>query len=701
METEELEASEVWTDREADEPDVERITIADILSAENLMDLIDEQTLAQIGSRVVTEFEIDQTSRKDWLDAYRRWLDLAMQVKSAKTFPWPNAANVKLPLLSTAAIQFQARAYPAIVDGTNVVKARVLGPDPDGQKRVRADNVASHMSWQLLQGMPGWEEETDQMLLMLPIVGCVFRKSYHDQTMRQNVSEMVSAEDFVVNYWTKSLEATPRYTHILRYYPHEIRERVLAGIWADPGHLSPSNDSKASQNDPEATIDFLEQFRMIDLDDDGYPEPYVVTVTREGGKVVRIMPCFSPENVTLAQGPNGPEVLRIERDRYFTKYGFIPAVDGSFYDIGFGKLLDDLSATIDTTINQMLDAGTLQNAQGGFIGAGVNMRSGSMKFRIGEWKRVDVSGGTLRENIVPLNLQGPSPVLFNLLGLMIDFAKGVTSVQDIMTGDAGSNQAVGTTLARIEQGMKMFTAIYKRIHRSFGQELKILFRLNRQFLDGEEWFALTDTPAQVGQRDYQEQDLDVVPTSDPNSVADMVKIARVDALLERFNGDPLINQGELRKMALSAYGVPGPDAERLLTVPEPGPDPKLLLETTKQANLREKTEAEIRTKDAQAAEALMNTATKALAIGLVSDAAALAGSAVKLGGEASEEDENEPVGEPGGVPEMEGPSDDAGMVSVPGGLPGGAEGAMGAGGIALPGGAAAGGPDGAALPTDL
>jgi chaperonin GroES len=215
---------------------------------------------------------------QEWLVRYRKWLDMAMQVREAKNFPWPKASNVKFPLLTVAAIQFQARAYPAIVDGSNLVKGRVLGPDPDGQKRQRADRIGAHMTWQMLYRMPDWEEETDRLLLQLPITGCVFRKTYYDSIANSNCSEMVSGEDFIINYWAKSLERAPRYTHRLRFYPHEVKEKIAAGLWREVPVQADAEDA----NDEDALVEFYEQHRYIDLDDDGYPEPYIVTTTKDG-----------------------------------------------------------------------------------------------------------------------------------------------------------------------------------------------------------------------------------------------------------------------------------------------------------------------------------------------------------------------------------------------------------------------------------
>lgn len=678
--------SETDRDDEASEGE-KKLTILDILSADNLVEVLPETEVTAIGQRCLREFEQDLLSRnseddpQSWEQRYDKYLDIAMQVRKAKTFPWPGAANIKFPALTTGAIQFQARSYPVIVDGANLVKGRVLGPDPDGMKRERADRVGRHMTWQLLYDMPGWEDATDRMLLMLPIVGCVFRKTFHDDVQNRNVSKLVTAKDFVINYWSESIEAAPRFTHILRYYPYEVEERIRSGLWADIGRLPDGRDARDDSD--TAPIEFLEQNCRMDLDEDGYPEPYVVTLVRESGKVARIVPCFDPDGVTIDQD-NGAKVVRIECKQYFTKYGFIPSPDGAFYDIGFGSLLDDITAGIDTTLNQLLDAGALQNAQGGWVGSGVNMRSGDMRFRLGEWKRVDVTGGDLRSNIVPLQLPGPSAVLFNLLNLLIEQAKAITSVQDILSGaGVGATTPATTVLAQIEQATKVMTAIFKRIHRSFGQELRILFGLNRDYLDEQAYFALSDMPGEVGRADYQDDDVDVVPVSDPTMVNDAQRAMRAQALLA-FNGDPLVNQIEIRQRFFEGTGQP--DIKKLMTVPQPpppAPDPKTMLEIVKERSTRNETMARI-------ADMLSDAASKLGDLGLTQDAAVLAGEATRIGSSINMETVNDPD-QSGGNGPVAPAAGDARVLPVPDQPPGGSDDPMGGGGAAGFGGTSTGG----------
>lgn len=679
-----------------------------ILSSQNLAELLDQPTLNKIGQNVIRDVEIDESSRGDWLERYERSLDVAMQVKKPKTFPWPRASNVKYPLLTVASIQFQARAYPAIVDGSNLVKGRVLGPDPDGKKRARAERIGQHMTWQLLYKMPAWEEDTDQLLLILPIVGCMFRKSYYDSIENANRSETVTAEDFVINYWAKSIETAPRYTQVLHYYPYEAQEFMFAGQW-----VKVPVEGDDTGEDDQALVDFYEQHRCIDLDDDGYPEHYVVTCTKEG-EVARIVPCFGVEDITvegqgetarlskvIEAGKQNPQIwdmvgkiVRIERRQYFTKYGFIPAPDGSFYDIGFGTLLDDLTETIDTTLNQMIDAGALQNAGGGLIGSGVNVRGGNFRITIGELKRVDAPGGPLKDNIVMFEHKGPSAVLYQLLELLIQAAKDITSVQDIMTGDSpGQNTPATTVLAQIEQAQKVMTGIFKRIWRAFGQELRILRRLNRDYLDEEEYFQLNDSDAvQIGRQDYADEDLDVVPVADPTQASDMARITRAQAQFQMFNGDPLINQKLIREDMLQAMG--SKDIPRYFNVPQPAPDPKLMLEVGDHILDKQKAGTEHIKVSATAADSLADAALKLAEVGLPDDAASLAAAAVHIGGEAEPHEVIHADNGQGGLSGVEGPAPDAGVSDPSQAMPDGQNGGMGPGSPDAAGGSGAGSPVG-------
>lgn len=706
------------TDDDAMEPPLaaEGLMLQDILSGRNLAEMLDDTELNKIGQDVIRDVEMDETSRGPWLKRYEKNIEIAMQtVAKAKVFPWPDAANTKSPILTTAAIAFNAEAYPIICDGSNLVKGRVLGPDPDGTKQARAERIGQHMTYQLLYKMKGWEESTDRLLLILPIVGVQFRKTYYDSIENGNCSETVDAKAFIIDYWAKSIDSAPRFTHVLNYYPYEVGERIAAGQWLEVP-IDEDGENSAGDDD-QALGEYYEQHRWIDLDGDDRPEPYVVTCTKEGS-VARIMPCFGIEDITAAildpQGKvsktakltkifealpdaNDPhwalvgDIVKIERRQYFTKYGFIPAPDGSFYDIGFGDLLQSTTDTIDTLQNQMLDAASLANAGGGFVAAGINVRGGNYRFTLGEFKRVDVQNGTaLKDNFMPMPAAGPSAVSFSLLELLIQQAKDIASSQDVISGKAPPNQPATTTLALIEQAGMVKKGVLKRIWRSFGQELRILFRLNRDFLDDEEYFQLNDPQpeqpgpdgqpqttnvAKIGRDDYADEDLDVIPVADPNQISNAHKVARTQAMHEMFNNDPLINQKKLRQEELSALGAT--DIKDWLEVPQPPPPPEVLLKMADAETKKSEAATNLIKAKASAVETYAKAALEFFEAGLIEDAADAAGAGMKIIGETPNA---EPDNGQGGVPGMEGQPADGGVPSLSPGGGGGLGGPMDNGG---------------------
>lgn len=667
--------------------DVQPINLLDAVKAPNLVPLLQESDVNRIGYEALAEYQTDYSTLDEYREKLERAMDIAMQRTKPKTFPWPGASNVVFPLLTQAAIQFNARTLPAIIDGDQVIKCVVLGK-PTDEKRDRADRVAAHMNWQFLNDIPGWVDDTDKLLLRLPILGCVMREVWRDPITNRNCAEAFSALDFVININTPSLDKAPRFTRIKRYYPHEIEGFIRTGAWE---RVSYDGDDGS---DPHSLVTVLEQFRLIDMDDDGLAEPYVVTLTEQGA-VFRIVACYDPDGMffvsqefngqmalpdMLAQGvPQDARLARIERREYIAKYGFIPAPDGTFFDIGLGTLTDPLGAAVNTLINQLIDAGTLSNMQGGFLGGGTKLRGGNMRFSPGEWKRVEgATSGPLRDNILPLQLPGPSPVLFQLLGMLIEAVKGITSVSDILSGNQESQTAPTTALALIEQGQKVFTAIIQRVHEALGTEAKIIYRLNRDYLDVEEYFALNDVDGKVGQADYQTKDLDIMPVSDPRAINDHAKLARAQILMSH-NGDPLVNQVEIRKREFEAAGID--NVQALLDVP-PAPPPPDMMAKAAQA------EAAVRASDAMTAKTLIEAAAAAYTLGtaiqdaniqadtlrLLNEGIALADS---IGGQMKGQG-NEPTDGQGPVPGMEGGPADAGVPQLPDGQGAIAGDAMGA-----------------------
>jgi len=560
-------------------PDDIKTKLDIFLASNNIAETLDEEILNKIGSKVVEDYEKDETSREEWKERNIEIIKLANQTLEQKNEPFDNAANIKYPLLSIAAIQFSARAYPAIVKGRNIVKGKVTGKDEGGQKAARSQRISTHMNYQLLEEMEEWEDQMDRLLTVLPIEGCEFKKTYFDPALGRNVSELVRPDDLVVNYKAKSLE--PRATHKLFLTKNEYVERVRAGMYLDIENL---DIPAASENEPNPDEDtphlFLEQHRYWDLDDDDYKEPYICTVHNDTKKVVRVLARYDSDGIKINRKG---KIYRIGPVQYFTKYAMIPAFDGGFYEMGFGSLASPINKTINTTINQMLDAGTIDNYGGGFLGKGVSLVKGGgggvVKFKLNEWIHINYSGDDIRKSVLPRPRIEPSQVLFMLLGMMTEAGERLVSVTESL---AGENPPKGTpattTINLIKQGLKVFSAVYKRTHRSLKSEFKKLYRLNRIFLDDIAYFTVLDQTKAIAKKDYEEKDCDVQPVSNPEEVSDAEKAMKAEALMQ-FLGKGVYNDEVIKRRFLEALDIS--DTEELMEVGEAPPDPKIVLEQQK------------------------------------------------------------------------------------------------------------------------
>jgi chaperonin GroES len=546
-----------------------------------------EGKLSEIATQVIEGYDIDEASRDDWLKKNKEAMKLAMLVSERKDYPFENSANVKFPLLTTAALQFNARAYPAIVAPDRVVKCKVRGRDEQGVKAARADRVSEYMSDQLLHEMPEWEEDTDRILVMLPIVGAVFRKVWYDPALKRNISRLVTAENLVVNACASSLLTVPRITEKLMLYPYEIEERIRDGrfIEFDYKNLRPSDDGKKAdgEKDDSAPHLFLEQHRLLDLDEDGYPEPYIVTIHKDSLTVVRIIANFDQDSISLAPDRR---VAAIRRNDYFVHYQFLPDPQGGFYGLGFGWLLSSTNETINSTLNQLLDAGHMANMQGGLISSVLGVKEKSIRTERGEWRVINTGGMKLSEAVLPMKYGEPSTVLFQLLGLMIEMGKEVASVKDVLTGEQRPNQTATATLALIEQGLQVFTSIYKRIHRSVKHELAIYARLNEANVTPEAYSTFFDMPADP-QADFNGKDMDILPVSDPQSVTKMQKLAKAQFIYETAKDNPLINPEVATRRMLEAADVEDVD-DLIVQPPQPDPGEVAFMEAMRDLELQDK-----------------------------------------------------------------------------------------------------------------
>lgn len=545
----------------------------------NLATELDDATIGRMAASVLDGYRLDKDSMADWFSLMERGINLASLVKDDKTYPFPKAANVKYPMITSAALQFNARAYPAIVHPDRIVKAKTFGDDQLGQKAARGDRVSQHMSWQLVSEVEEWEEETDKLLTMLPIVGTLVRKVWYDAARGRLRCRVVEPGKFIVNNKVQVLSDAPRESEELSLFPNEIRERVNAGLFLDMDYA----DGEDVQDDQSAHV-FIEQHCDFDLDEDGYAEPYIITVHEKTQKVVRVVADFGPDDVrfdteqmevfeqvadpmtgVVYEMPRMVEVatgiLSIARNSYYIPYHFMPSMDGGFSGTGLGLLLGDISETINSTINMLLDAGHMASLGGGFIGSDFRIKGGSQKFRPGEWKMVGSTGSAIRESLVPLTFPGPDATLFSMLGMLIDAGKEISSIKDVVTGETGGQNMTATaTIALIEQGLKVFTAAYKRIFRSLRAEFKLIAKVNAETVDPATYNAFFDAQEQFDPRaDYAMNDMDLIPVADPQTVTRMQEMA-IAQLIMQMADQGLVDKSEAGMRVMEAASIPDREA---------------------------------------------------------------------------------------------------------------------------------------------
>lgn len=518
----------------ASTPDIEQpMDLRALVENKNIAEGMDEKKLEEIVNDASDGFEYDFESRKHWEKNLDEWTKLALQTREDKSWPWVGASNVKYPLVSIASMQFNARAYPSLVPASSsVVKCEVIGKDPTGEKLEKAKRIGTYMSYQVLNQMTGWEEDMDKLLIMLPIIGTMFKKTYYDPVTKQNVSELVLPKNLVVNYWAKTLEKAERVSEIIPMTKREVKQRQMSGTFLDVDLGEPQvwdlEANVAVKQDDTTPYSIIEQHTYIDLDEDGYSEPYIVTFERHSKKLLRITARF--DETTIFQSETG-KLQKIDPIYYYTKFSFIPNPDGGFYDIGFGLLLSPINESVNTLINQLIDAGTLSNLQGGFLGKGLKLKMGESKWNPGEWKAVNSTADDLRKQIVPLPVKEPSAVLFQLMGTLITSGKELASVAEIFVGKMpGQNTPATTTMATIEQGMKVFTAVYKRVYRSLKSEFKKIFDLNKTYLDPDNYANVVDV--QIMPDDFDGSSYDICPGADPNTATQTEKLMKAQGLLE-------------------------------------------------------------------------------------------------------------------------------------------------------------------------
>ncbi|MEO1503127.1 MAG: hypothetical protein AAFU68_02760 [Pseudomonadota bacterium] len=565
----------------------------------NLYNWIDDDAkLSEIAKQVVDECAIDEASRADWMKKAEESIELASMITEEKSKPWRGAPNVKYPLVIEACLQFWSGTFPAIMPAGDIVRCPVHGQDKSGRKQKRADRVSSYTSFYLRNRTPEWGDDTSRLMMQLPAVGHLFRKWWRNPAEGRAESRLCAADAVIVNQATSHLEKAPRITEKVSLYPNEIKERERDGRFRRFDYSSYTGkrdgeelhvgDMSETNDDTLAPQMFLEQHRWLDLDDDGYMEPYIVTVHEESQEVVRIVANWTPEDVkveiggevvTLAmayqlrmRGLTAPATVRsMKRREFFTDYRLLPSLDGTYYGIGFGYLLNHTNRSINTIINMLLAAGQLSTLGGGFIGQGPNLKGSKIEFQPGRWITVNTMGATLREAIVEAPFREPSPVMFSLLGFLVEAGQRVGQTRDLLNSEnLGANASPTTVMALIQKGEQVHSAVVMDLFRSLGREYKLVAKILHLYPDEENYREFHDEEPdpqqmvaggmpqqdQVSMReDFSAAHMDIEPVADPREVSDAVAMSKAQLLLEMSRGGDVQRDPVTAKRVMQAANI--------------------------------------------------------------------------------------------------------------------------------------------------
>jgi hypothetical protein len=528
-------------------------SLADIIAAEeaaipepshtdNLAEFLDEAYLGEISSDLRGSYEDDMESRSEWEETYTKGLDQLGVKYEERSQPFEGASGVTHPLISESVTQFQAQAYKEMLPAGGPVQTQVLGLQ-DAAREEQASRVKDFMNYQITEVMEEFDPDMDQLLFYLPLSGSCFKKVYFDEAKQRPVSKFVPAQDLVVSYAASDLQTAARVTHVLRIDANEVRKMQIAGFYRDV-ELSKNDDEEnevrqkideiqgTSRGYTDDVFTILEMHVDLDLEGfediapDGEPTgialPYIVTIDEGSGKVLAVRRNFE-EGADLAR-----------KQQYFVHYKFMPGL--GFYGFGLIHMIGGLGRAATSILRQLIDAGTLANLPAGFKARGVRVRNDDEPLQPGEWRDIDAPGGNIRDALIPLPYKEPSGTLAQLLGSLIDNGRRFVSLADQQTSNMNQEAPVGTTVALLERGMKVMSAIHKRLHYAQKNEFRILARIFRDNLPQEYPYDVAGGDRKVMASDFDGR-VDVVPVSDPNifSMAQRVTLAQTQLQLAQSN----------------------------------------------------------------------------------------------------------------------------------------------------------------------
>ena len=541
---------------------------------DNLAELLPDDILDPIGLELYQNYTDYKASRKDWERSYTEGLDLLGFKYENRTEPFQGASGATHPVLAEAVTQFQAGAYKELLPAEGPVRTQIVG-NSDPQKEAQAQRVKDYMNYELMEKMGEYEPEFDQMLFHLPLAGSTFKKVYYDDLLGRAVSKFVPADDLIVPYSATSLEDAEAIMHVLKMSENDLRKQQVGGFYSDVELGAPSmmkdeveskereleGTKKTGRQEPVYTLlechvnlD-LEGFEDKDVNGDftGIKLPYIVTVEEGSRKVLSIRRNFDP---------NDPRKNRIP---YFVHFKFLPGL--GFYGFGLIHMIGGLSRTATVALRQLLDAGTLSNLPAGFKQRGVRVRDEAAPIQPGEFKDVDAPGGNIRDSFMMLPYKEPSATLLTLMGVVVQAGQRFAAIADMQVGDGNQGAAVGTTVALLERGSRVMSAIHKRLYTSMRSEFRLLAKLFKTYLPPSYPYDVVGGRREVKQLDFDDR-VDILPVADPNifSMAQRITIAQTELQLATSN--PKIHNlyAAYRKM-YEALGIK--DIDKILPPPAP------------------------------------------------------------------------------------------------------------------------------------
>ena len=545
----------------------------------NLAEDIPTRELQRIASELLDEFDANKASRQDWEEAYADGLELLGFTYEERTQPFRGSSSVTHPLLAEAATQFQAQAFNELLPAGGPVRTVVMGKETR-EKIAQASRVKSFMNYYITNVMEDYTPDMDQMLFYLPLAGSTFKKTYYDETLGRAVSKFVPAENLVVPYETSDLDTCPNITQVFKMSLNDLRKKQLSEFYRDIDVIPAQSLSTSGITEEINKIEGVEPSQIdytctlfechVDLDLEGYEEvddegeptgikvPYIVTISEDNGEVLSIRRNYREEDELK------------KKIQYFTHFKFLPGF--GFYGLGLFHTIGGLSRTATSALRQLLDAGTLANLPAGFKARGLRIRDDDEPLQPGEFRDVDAPGGAIRDSLMPLPFKGPDPTLFQLLGFVVQAGQRFATITDLKVGDGNQNAAVGTTIAMLEQGSRVMSAVHKRLHYGMRQEFKILARVMSESLPPEYPYSVAGADSSVMRSDFDDR-VDIIPVSNPNAFSQAQRIVLAQTKLQLAGAAPeLHNMHEVYRDMYEALGVT--DTDRIMkAVPDEEPIP--------------------------------------------------------------------------------------------------------------------------------